>query len=374
MADPIVSVAPSAHCFDVQFHPEENLFAAAIVTGEIELHRYDLEEKAAEKQKVLISHEDSCRTARFLVEGDSNANAGLASTSADCFAAVSDLEAGKRTWRGKLRAAGNALLPMGKHKMVVGDDDGGISFFDTRKKKATGTFSENSDFITDLALGTDGFSLCATAGDGTLAVYDIRKAGSAEGLIAMSDFQEDEFLSLAIMKHGTKVLCGSQTGVLAVFSWGDFGDHKDRIKGHPMSVDAIVKLTEDCILTGSSDGQIRVTSVYHQEFGNTILGIVGDQGAYPIERLALSPDGETVVCASHAVPAITLWSTERAYALLRGEEVGKSGEKDGDAADSSDDSDEPVAKKRRKGKKGKKKAPGGPSREKMQAGAFFSGL
>ncbi|CAE7230420.1 unnamed protein product, partial [Symbiodinium sp. KB8] len=48
--------------------------------------------------------------------------------------------------------------------------------------------------IADLAMGTDGTSLCAVSGDGTLAVYDIRKGGE-KGLIAMSDFQDDELLS-----------------------------------------------------------------------------------------------------------------------------------------------------------------------------------
>ena len=31
--------------------------------------------------------------------------------------------------------------------------------------------------ISDLVMGLDGTSLCATSGDGTLAVYDVRKSG-----------------------------------------------------------------------------------------------------------------------------------------------------------------------------------------------------
>eukprot|EP00438_Fugacium_kawagutii_P001994 Skav203958 [mRNA] locus=scaffold1035:123924:137222:+ [translate_table: standard] len=154
----------------------------------------------------------------------------------------------------------------------------------------------------------------AASGDGTLAVYDIRKSGekAPRGLIAMSDFQDDELLSIVVLRRGTKVICGTQSGILPIFSWGDFGDQKDRIKGHPMSIDAMVKLSEDGIITGSSDGKLRVVSVHSKSLGSNILGILGEQGLaeYPIERLALSPDGAHMASTSHGKPSVQLWSTE----------------------------------------------------------------
>ena len=68
---------------------------------------------------------------------------------------------------------------------------------------------------------------------------------------------EDELLSLVVMKRGRKVVCGSQEGVLDIFSWDEFGDVSDRFPGHPNSVDALLKIDEDTIVTGSSDGLIR---------------------------------------------------------------------------------------------------------------------
>jgi hypothetical protein len=50
---------------------------------------------------------------------------------------------------------------------------------------------------------------------------------------------------------------GTQDGILTLWSWGDWGDYNDRIIGHPNSIDAICKLDEDTICTGSSDGIIR---------------------------------------------------------------------------------------------------------------------
>ncbi|CAK0806624.1 unnamed protein product [Prorocentrum cordatum] len=65
-ATALVSLSSASHCFDVQFHPAEPLVAIATISGEIELHRYDLEATSSEKRLSWAAHADSCRTARFL--------------------------------------------------------------------------------------------------------------------------------------------------------------------------------------------------------------------------------------------------------------------------------------------------------------------
>ena len=52
----------------------------------------------------------------------------------------------------------------------------------------------------------------------------------------------DESFPLQILKGGRKVLCGTQSGVLQVFSWGDWGDVSDRFPGHPQSVQCMLKV------------------------------------------------------------------------------------------------------------------------------------
>ncbi len=63
------------------------------------------------------------------------------------------------------------------------------------------------------------------------------------------------------MKQGRKVVCGSQEGVLNIFDVNDIQDISDRFPGHPQSVDALIAVDEDMLLTGSSDGVIRVISI-----------------------------------------------------------------------------------------------------------------
>jgi len=363
MADSLFCINTAAHCFDAQFHPGRPLLAAATITGEIEIHQFDLKACSASASsgdaptqllRKLGCHEESCRTNRFLGSDQ------IVSSGADQSAVVSDLETGGRVWHAKLSAAGNSLLQLSEQRFAVGDDDGSIAIFDTRQTKPSRQYSDNEDFISDMALGVDGFSLCATSGDGTLAVYDLRKQGKGS-LIAMSDFQEDELLSLAIVKDGKKVVCGSQGGIMAIFSWGDFGDQKDRVKGHPMSIDAMVKFSEEAVLTGSSDGRIRVVSIHNKQLGNCIVGSVGEHSVYPLEHLALSPDGGLVASASHEQPAVKVWSAERAHKLLADFKANGEGAEEGaqaafTAADcgsvDSDDSDVPVSNKKKKRKKG----------------------
>jgi len=374
MATPLLSINTKEHCFEAQFHPSRSLLACATITGEVEVHNFDLENRTEELLKTISGHKRSCRAAKFLSESI------LASTGADKFALLSDLETEKQVWQCKLKAAGYCLLPLDAERFAIGDDDGGLRIFEGRQPKAAVSWSENSDFIADLTMGTDGTSLCAASGDGTLAVYDIRKSGE-KGLIAMSDFQEDELLAIVVLRRGTKVICGSQTGVLPIFSWGDFGDQKDRIKGHPMSVDAMVKIAEDGIITGSSDGKLRVVSVHSKSLGNNILGILGEQDSteYPIERLSLSPAGEHMASTSHGKPSVQLWSTEAARRLLNGESWKSIFEVDAVEASAdpevdSSEEEQPKKKRRKEKKKGKKAVPGGGNQKQQQAAKFFSGL
>lgn len=372
MKPPLFSVETAEHCFGVQFHPQQPIIAAATITGAVELHSYSTTASTCELLRSLQPHEESCRVAKFFSDRGASCSGGVAasgdtatrllSTSSDCTVALSDIEKGSRLWHATLEAAGNVLQPLGPNRFAVGDDEGVIAIYDARQDKPAIRFSENGDFISDMVADAENNHICATSGDGTLAVYDVRKKGK---LFAMSDFQEDEFLSLTVVKQGMKVVCGSQTGILAVFSWGDFGDQKDRIKGHPLSVDAMVRYSEDVVLTGSSDGKVRLVSVYHKKFGNRVLGTIGEHGdddeAFPVECLAMSPNNDMVASVGHSQPAVLVWSTQPVLKALGGEATAVGDDApagDGAAAaedEDSDDSDAPRAKKKRKLKKGKKK-------------------
>lgn len=72
--------------------------------------------------------------------------------------------------------------------------------------------------------------------------------------------------------------------------------------GHPSSVDALVKYDADTIITGSSDGIIRIINI----LPNRMLAVLGGTEELPIERLALSHDRATLASVSHE-SCLRLW-------------------------------------------------------------------
>ncbi|KAJ0411197.1 hypothetical protein ATCC90586_008913 [Pythium insidiosum] len=168
--------------------------------------------------------------------------------------------------------------------------------------------------------------------DGRLSAYDLRK----NVLAGKSDELDDELLSVSVIKNGRKVVCGSQDGVLVIFSWGTWGDMSDRFPGHPESVESILKIDEDTVLTGSSDGIVRVVQVHP----NKLLGLIGDHEDFPIEILKLSHDQRLIGSVSHT-NKVHFWDV--GYLFNDDGEDGDENEGENDEemkdADSDDDSD-----------------------------------
>ncbi|KAI8097628.1 WD40-repeat-containing domain protein, partial [Halteromyces radiatus] len=210
--------------FDFDVHPSEDLVISGLINGKLNCHRYGLEQ-----HNVLWSckpFKKSCRGVTFTLDG-SHAF-GISKDRSIQYLDINNgtvLEHKEQTHDHPL----NALLCLNEHMLATGDDQGVIKLWDNRKKDAVMT------------------------GDGYLSTWDIRKPDVA----AMSDHMEDELLSIALVKNNKKAVVGSQEGILSLWNWGDWGDYKDRIVGHPNSIDAICKLDEDTICTGSSDGIIR---------------------------------------------------------------------------------------------------------------------
>ena len=126
--------------------------------------------------------------------------------------------------------------------------------------------------------------------------------------IAQSADQDDEYLSVALSAHSSRLVIGTQTGTLTIYDQPASSSPSsallfpiDRMPGHPSSVDALLALSlpnvpdDTIIATGSSDGLVRLVQI----LPNKLLGAVADHSTYPVERLALSSDGRWLASASH---------------------------------------------------------------------------
>lgn len=157
-------------------------------------------------------------------------------------------------------------------------------------------------------------------------------------MIGHSDELEDELLSIAVVKNGRKVVCGSQDGVLCIFSWGQWGDMSNRFPGHPQSVETLVKIDEDTVCTGSSDGIIRIVQLHP----NKLLGLVGDHEDFPVEMMKLSQDKKLIGSVSHS-NKIHFWDVGYLHEEEEDEEEDEEEKGQAEVEDSDDDSDDGMA-------------------------------
>ncbi|KAJ3296719.1 WD domain repeat-containing protein 55 [Rhizoclosmatium sp. JEL0117] len=305
------------------FHPTElNILAACEINGAVSCYR--VEEESSEQLFTAKYHKGSCRVVEFSDDGKE-----LYSGGKDKSFQILDTSTGKPILK---KAAAhddpiNALSPLDPHIVVTGDEGGVVKIWDTRERKLAMKYSVNEDFISDFAYVSEKSTLLATSADGRLSVFDIRKKKP----IRVSDNQEDELLSVVLVKDTKKAVVGSEDGILSIFSWDNWGDLTDRLPGHPGSIDSIAKLDESRILTGCSDGKIRLVSI----FPNKVLTSLRDHDLdLMIERIRLNADGTVLASCSHE-NMVRFWDTSDLGAGDDDED-----EEEDDEDDNDDDSDE----------------------------------
>jgi len=340
------SIECSDQPLDLAFHPSNsNLVAAALVDGTIEVHDFQeqVQESAAEcdddtivsstavhtqlvpsKTSELGSKQASCRVVSFSNDGKllyTGGSAGdLVGNDANMLSTFTANSSPKSIlWRIPDASYQKSSLQVfhefhhSSHSLLAtGDEAGGLRLWDTRimgtSKKNAGcvqSWKEHDDYISGIEHSSDGNTILASSADCTLSVYDLRMANQKQDkdkVIRRSDDQEDELLSIKLIKNGKKIVCGTGEGVLAVWSWGTYGDVSDRFPGHPASIDALLKVDEDTLLTGASDGLIRVVQIHPDK----LLGILGDHGGLPIEKLEFNADRSFVGSVTHD-NLIRLW-------------------------------------------------------------------
>ena len=240
--------------------------------------------------------------------------------------------------------------------LATGDEEGVVKIWDMRQQKECFSMHDNEDYISDLCYHPEMKQLLATGADGFLSVFNPRR-GKLE---ARSDNMEDELLSCKWLKSGKKAVVGTQEGVLNIFTAGDWGDCSDRFPGHPESVDAMVVIDEDTIVTGSSDGMLRLVMI----LPNQLLGLVGEHGEFPIEAIEMSYNKSLLASSSHD-NKIKFWNIDYLF------EEGDDGDDDDGGEMAMDVADDAEVDNRDKNVAVRTK---GMSKTKEKKKEFFSGL
>ncbi|KAG8368871.1 hypothetical protein BUALT_Bualt15G0091700 [Buddleja alternifolia] len=309
--------------FDLDFHPWSNVVATSLINGKFFVYRYAAESHLAQRLLEVNAHKkNSCRALRFVNEGRS-----IITGSADCSILSTDVETGTAIARleNSHGAPINRIVNLTESTIASGDDEGCIKVkfhvWDTRHPSCCNSFNVHEDVISDMTFASDSMKLIGTSGDGTLSVCNLR----SNKVQTQSEFAEDELLSVVIMKNGRKVICGTQSGALLLYSWGFFKDYSDRFVGlstisdpstnskpstkskpSTNSVDALLKVDEDRIITGSENGKISLVGILPNR---VIQPIAEHSEKYPVERLAISHDRKFLGSISHD-KKLKLWDLD----------------------------------------------------------------
>jgi len=306
---------------DVAMHPTSRIACAGIVAGFLEVWRVsdDISVESARVAVVQKMHAStSCRTIAFnstgrnLFSGGANGSLhGVDASRGDVVWTV------KQAHPSSVNRVSTCLSDsVGPWALLSGDENGEICLWDARvgaaSRSAATSVNAHTDFVADM-VALDDKRVVSVGGDGRLSQVDLRKTGGLK-VTVQSEEAETELLSVVSVKEGKKLVVGTQEGPLLVFSQGKLAAPTDSFPGHPNSVDALLKYDEDVVLTGSSDGIIRIV----QLFPHKIKGVIGFHDDFPVERLTWSHDREFIASCSHD-NLVRFWDM-RFLASLEGDE------------------------------------------------------
>jgi len=176
---------------------------------------------------------------------------------------------------------------------VTGDEDGFVKMWDLRSSDSTSvmTFKRFEEFVSSFCK-VDDKTLLASSGEGTVQSFDLRYRKPD----IQSEVYNSELNCLGTVRGGDKVVAGAGSGNLYLFSKGQYGLHSDQFSGHPDAVNCLVPITDNVVITGCEDGNVRAVHLFPHRF----LGVVGHhEDSFPVEKLDVNTTGELVGSISH---------------------------------------------------------------------------
>ncbi|XP_038270362.1 WD repeat-containing protein 55 [Dermochelys coriacea] len=272
----------------IAFHPSQDILAAGDVDGDVYVYSYSCLEGGNRELWSSGHHLKSCREVSFSHDGQK-----LFTVSKDKSIHILNVEEGRLVTRfSKAHSSAlNSLLVIDDHLFATGDDGGMLKVWDLRKGTAIMEMRQHEEYISSMAIDENKKLLLTTSGDGTMGVFNIKR----RRFELLSEPQSGDLTSIALMKRGKKVVCGSSEGTIYLFNWDGFGATSDRFAVKAESVDCMVPVTENVLCTGSIDGVIRAVNI----LPNRVIGSVGQHLGEPIEQLAKSHTGQLLASTGH---------------------------------------------------------------------------
>ncbi|KAH8857201.1 WD repeat-containing protein 55 [Schistosoma japonicum] len=319
-------------CTDFATVSDKILFAVGTCNGRIRIYDYMNQTEALLQKRWH-------KTIRCLSFFPKDQNL-LTSASRQSGLKIHDIIAEKQTWsclKAHEKSPISSILVLEHGQWVTGDEDGIIKMWDARKSGPVAVmipdvdnrFDDLFNSINEMTVSSNDShgTLLAAVDDGTLAVYNIRR----RRFEMSSETLGFSARTLTIVKNNTKVLVGSDEGVVSVFNWNEFGNICDRFPIHPLrpskqgqartavsgvnSVEKIVKITEDIVAVATDDGVISAINI----LPNRLLGCVGchtdaannDASGADCLSLSVHPTENIIASTYPANRSIKFWDASR---------------------------------------------------------------
>ncbi|TKY53636.1 WD repeat-containing protein 55-like [Spatholobus suberectus] len=194
-----------------------------------------------------------------------NSGHALLTGSPDCSILATDVETGSTIacLDNAHEAAVNRLINLTESTVASGDDEGCIKVWDTRERSCCNSFNAHEDYISDMTFASDAMKLLATS---------------------------DQFIDLS-----------------------------------SNSIDAMLKLDEDRIITGSENGIINLVGI----LPNRVIQPIAEHSQYPVECLAFSHDWKFLGSIAHD-QMLKLWDLDNILQGSRNTQRNEAGDIDSD--------------------------------------------
>nr|CAD7572103.1 unnamed protein product [Timema californicum] len=164
------------------------------------------------------------------------------------------------------------------------------SIWDMRKKDPIFSRKEMDDYVSKMVTTEAKRYLVCSSGEGTITSINL----VSHKLHMQSEMYDTELTSLCLMRSDSKLLVGSSKGTMFLFNWGQFGYHSDEFPGVKQSINSMIPITENIVVTACEDGVLRATHLFPQRH----LGVAG-QHQFSVECLDISGDGTFIASSSH---------------------------------------------------------------------------
>lgn len=219
-----------------------------------------------------------------------------------------------------------AIKSLNDRQFVTGDEGGLLQLWNcSPAARVQQEWACCGDQILEVATAERDNLIFTCSGDGTMNV--IMGNSKSKSIFAQYVVPKDAIYSSLVVCGDSKfVAAAGDAGRVEIFNWDDWGECWRRIEGHDGSpIDSIVKVSEQYLATGASDGLIRLIRL------QPLFSVVGTIGRHEenlsVESLVSFDDGRFIASIAHDCQ-VCVWNVEAFLSSLSaGEEKKKQRQK-----------------------------------------------